>query len=164
MNKKKIALFHPWIKSKGGAEKVVLEILKSKKYDIDLYTWVYDEENTFKEFKKFKINVIAPKLAKRLSRLHILRGLFLPITLFSKIPLEKYDFLLISTSGMGELITLRNRIKGKTYAYVHTILRDAYKEIVPWNLKYRYKNPLSKPIYLLAVKYIVPLKRLLGKE
>ena len=164
MNKKKIALFHPWIKSKGGAEKVVLEILKSKKYDIDLYTWVYDEENTFKEFKKFKINVIAPKLAKRLSRLHILRGLFLPITLFSKIPLEKYDFLLISTSGMGELITLRNRIKGKTYAYVHTILRDAYKEIVPWNLKYRYKNPLSKPIYLLAVKIYRSFEKIAWKR
>ena len=152
MNKKRIALFHPWIKSRGGAEKVVLEILKSKKYYVDLYTWVYDKENTFKEFEKFKINIVAPKIAKKLSRLHILRGLFLPITLFSKIPLEKYDLFLISTSGMAELITLRNRLKGKTYAYVHTILRDAYKEIVPWNLKHRHKSLLSKSIYLLAVK------------
>ena len=36
---KKIALFHPWLKSRGGAERVVLEILKSNK-NIDLYTWV----------------------------------------------------------------------------------------------------------------------------
>ena len=152
MKKQKIALFHPWIKSKGGAEKVVLEMLKSKKYDIDIYTWVYDAENTFEEFKKFKVNVVAPKITKKLSRLHILRGLFLPISLFSKIPLKNYDFFLISTSGMGELITLRNNLKGRTYAYVHTILRDAYKEIVPWNLKYRHKNVSSKLIYLLAVK------------
>lgn len=64
----KIALFHPWIKSKGGAERVVLEILKKskdKRYKIDVYTWVYDENNTFEEFKKFKVNVIAPKFARK---------------------------------------------------------------------------------------------------
>jgi len=153
VSKKKIALFHPWIKSRGGAEKVVLEILKSKKYNIDLYTWVYDKENTFKEFKNFKINVVAPKIAKKLSRLHILRGLFLPITLFSKIPLEKYDFFLISTSGLAEFITFRNYKKGKTYAYCHTPLREANKKIVKWNFANRYeKNILKKYIYFVAVK------------
>ena len=152
MKKQKIALFHPWLKSKGGAEKVVLEILKSKKYDIDIYTWVYDKENTFKEFQKFKINVIGPKIAKKLSRLHILRGLFLPISIFSKIPLEKYDKFLISTSGVGEFITFKNYKKGKTYAYIHTPLREASDEIVEWNLKNRHNNFLKKQIYLTAVK------------
>jgi hypothetical protein len=61
-NKKlRIALFFPWIKSKGGAEKVLLEIMKIKEFEFDLYTWVYDEENSFKEFKDIKINVIGPK-------------------------------------------------------------------------------------------------------
>jgi len=152
MKKQKIALFHPWLKSKGGAEKVVLGILKSKKYDIDIYTWVYDKENTFKEFQKFKINVIGPKIAKKLSRLHILRGLFLPISIFSKIPLEKYDKFLISTSGVGEFITFKNYKKGKTYAYIHTPLREASDEIVEWNLKNRHNNFLKKQIYLTAVK------------
>jgi len=152
MKKQKIALFHPWLKSKGGAEKVVLGILKSKKYDIDIYTWVYDKENTFKEFQKFKINVIGPKISKKLSRLHILRGLFLPISIFSKIPLEKYDKFLISTSGVGEFITFKNYKKGKTYAYIHTPLREASDEIVEWNLKNRHNNFLKKQIYLTAVK------------
>ena len=152
MKKQKIALFHPWLKSKGGAEKVVLGILKSKKYDIDIYTWVYDKENTFKEFQKFKINVIGPKIAKKLSRLHILRGLFLPISIFSKIPLEKYDKFLISTSGVGEFITFKNYKKGETYAYTHTPLREASDEIVEWNLKNRHNNFLKKQIYLAAVK------------
>jgi len=152
MKKQKIALFHPWLKSKGGAEKVVLGILKSKKYNIDIYTWVYDKENTFKEFQKFKINVIGPKISKKLSRLHILRGLFLPISIFSKIPLEKYDKFLISTSGVGEFITFKNYKKGKTYAYIHTPLREASDEIVEWNLKNRHNNFLKKQIYLTAVK------------
>ncbi|MEM4647989.1 MAG: glycosyltransferase, partial [Candidatus Pacearchaeota archaeon] len=104
----KIALFHPWLKSKGGAERVILEFLKNTKHDVEVYTWIYDRENTFDEFKKFKINVIAPKFAKKLARYYILRGLFFLIALFSKIPLEKYDAFLISTGGLAEFVTFRN--------------------------------------------------------
>lgn len=149
---KKIALFHPWIKSKGGAERVVLEVLRDKRYTVDVYTWVYDKENTFKEFKDFNIKVIAPKIAEKISRFYLLRGLFLPISLFSKIPLEKYDLFLISTSGVGELITFRNYKPGRTFAYVHTILRASYEDDVRWNLKNRYKkNLIKKIIYLMEV-------------
>lgn len=164
---KKIALFHPWIKSKGGAERVVLEILETLKdedYSIDLYTWVYDRENTFPEFEKFKINVIAPKFANKISRLFILRGLFLPISLFSKIPLDNYDLFIISTSGVGELITFRNYKPQKTFAYVHTVLRAAYKEDVKWNLKNRYKNILSKIVYLFSVVVYRLLEKIAWKK
>jgi len=149
---KKIALFHPWIKSRGGAEKVVLEILKNKKYNIDVYTWVYDKDNTFEEFKNFNIKIIAPKIAKKISKFYLLRGLFLPISLFSKIPLEKYDIFLISTSGVGELITFRNHKPEKTFGYIHTILRASCEEDVKWNLQNRYKkNQIKKIIYLTGV-------------
>ena len=154
MSIQKIALFHPWIKSRGGAEKVVLELLKKSKHKFDIYTWAYNRENTFEEFKKYKINVIAPKIGEKLSRFHLLRGLFFPISLFKRIPLEKYDKFLISTSGLAEFITFRNYKKGKTYAYCHTPLREANKKIVKWNLKNRYKNSFfKKNIYLAAVKF-----------
>ena len=149
---KKIALFHPWLKSKGGAEKVVLEILKDTENQVDVYTWVYDKEKTFEEFQKFEVNLIAPKIAKTISRYYLLRSLFLLLILFSKIPLENYDYFLISTSGMGELITFKNYKKGKTFAYVHTILRASYEEDIQWNLKNRYKSFLSKKIYLFTTK------------
>lgn len=148
---KKVALFHPWIKSRGGAEKVVLELVRNRK-DIDIYTWVYDRDQTFEEFKDFKINVIGSKIFQKFSRFYLSRGLFLFSSFFSKIPLEKYDKLLISTSGVGEFILFRNYKPKKTYAYVHTPLRAASKEIIKWNLKNRYNNRLSKLIYLSAVK------------
>jgi len=151
MSIKKIALFHPWIKSRGGAEKVVLEILKKSKHKIDLYTWVYDRKNTFKEFKNFNIKVIAPKFSQKIARTYLLRGLFLPLSVFSRIPLKKYDLFLISSSGVAEFITFRNKIKGKTLAYIHTPLREANKKIVKWNLKQK-RNFLKKGIYLGAVK------------
>ncbi len=150
--KLKIALFYPWIKSRGGAEKVLLEIMRIKEFKFDLYTWVYDEKNSFKEFKNLKINVIGPRILRRFSRMKLLRGLFLPFSFFSKIPLEKYDYFLIYTSGAGEFITFRNYKKGKTIGYVNTILRDAYPEIVKWNIKNIYKNIFSRIVYLASVK------------
>jgi glycosyltransferase involved in cell wall biosynthesis len=150
--KLKIALFYPWIKSRGGAEKVLLEIMKIEDFKSDLYTWVYDEKNSFEEFKDLKINVLGPKIFKRISKMKLLRGLFLLFSFFSKIPLEKYDYFLIYTSGTGEFITFRNYKKGKTIGYVNTILRDAYPEIVKWNIKNRYNNIFTRAIYLLFVK------------
>ena len=91
-------------------------------------------------------------MVKKISRFYVLRGLFFPLSLFSKIPLENYDIFFISTAGMGELITLRNYKKDKTFAYVHTILRASHKDEINWNLKNRYKNSLSKNTYLLATK------------
>jgi len=151
MVKKNIALFHPWIKSRGGAEKVVLKLAKELDAKVDIYTWVYDDKKTFPEFKKLNVKVISPKFAQKISRMHILRGLFLIFGLFSKIPLEKYDKFLISTSGVGELIAFRNYKKGETYAYVHTPLREANEKIVKWNLENRHRG-FKKILYLGAVK------------
>jgi glycosyltransferase involved in cell wall biosynthesis len=165
MEKYKIALFHPWIKSRGGAEKVVLEILEKSKNKIDVYTWVYEPENTFEEFKNYKINIIAPRIIKKFSRLFLLRGLFLFANLFNKIPLEKYDLFLISTSGVGEFITFKNYKPGKTFAYIHTPLRDANKEIVKWNLNNKYKNKkITKLIYLISVKIYKYLEKKAWKK
>jgi len=163
-SKKKLALFYPWIKSKGGSEKVILEILKSRKYDVDIYTWVYEPEHSFEDFKKFKINVIAPKFLKKLGKSKILRGLFFPASIFSKIPLEKYDSFLIYTAGVGELIVFKNHKRGRTYIYSNTPLRYASKEIVKWNLKNIYKNPFSKIIYLLSVKIYNFFERMAWKK
>lgn len=146
----KIALFHPWIKSQGGAEKLILEFAKNSKNQIDFYTWVYDKEKTFSEFKKFKVIELGPRFIRKLSRSYIGRGFFIISALFSRIPLKNYDLFLISTGGLAEAITISNYKKGKTFAYVHTILRAAYKEDMVWNLKHRYNFFLKRWLYILA--------------
>jgi glycosyltransferase involved in cell wall biosynthesis len=160
----KIAIFHPWIKSRGGAEKVILELLEKSKYQFEVYTWVYDKENTFPEFEKYKIIELFPKIGKRLARLHLLRGLFLPLCLFKKLPLEKYEKFLISTSGLAEIITFRNYKKGQTYAYVYTPLREANKKIIKWNLENRYKKRYSKNKYILSTKIYKFIEKLSWKR
>ncbi len=164
MIKKRLALFYPWIKGKGGAETALLGILKNKNYIIDLYTWVYDPKNSFDEFEKYNIKVISPKIAKRISKTYILRSLFLPLSLFSKINLENYDFFLIYSSGVGEFITFRNYKPDKTFAYVNTPLRANCNEIKKWNLQYRHHNFLSKGFYLLATKIYGFLEKIAWKR
>lgn len=148
----KIAIFHPWLKSKGGAENFVLKLIENRDYEIDIYTWVYDAEGTFPEFKNYNIKVITPKIFEKISKMHFLRGLFIIFGLFKKIPLEKYDKFLISTSGVAEFILFRNYKKHNTYAYVHTPLREATPKIVDWNLKNRNYSFVKKQMYLLLVK------------
>jgi glycosyltransferase involved in cell wall biosynthesis len=163
MEDSKIAIFHPWIKSRGGAERVVLEMVKE--LNADLYTWIYEPENTFDEFKNYDIKIIAPKIAKRFSRLKILRGLIFLLSIFKKIPLEKYNKFLISTSGVGEFVTFRNYKKGQTYAYVHTPLREADSKITDWNLENIYKKkPLKKIFYLFAIKIYKILEKKAWKK
>jgi len=40
----KILLFHPWLKSKGGAERIVYEYYKRSKHKIKISTWNYIKE------------------------------------------------------------------------------------------------------------------------
>jgi len=150
MEKQKIALFHPWIKSRGGAERVVLDFLKNTKNKVDVYTWIYDKENTFEEFKDYKVEIVGNKLSKKLSKKHFLRGL-IPFISKSEIPLKRYNKFLISTSGVGEFITFKNYLLGKTYAYVHTPLREASENIIKWNMRNRY-GLIKKIIYKTLVK------------
>jgi len=149
---KKIVMFHPWIKSQGGGEQVVLELLEKSKHKIILYTWFYDKENTFPGFKKYNIRTLIPhNVAKFFSRKHILRGFLFPLGLLQKISLKGADLFLISTSGQSEFISFRNVLKGKTIAYVHTPLREANKSIMKWNLEHRYqKKFFRRTLYLLA--------------
>lgn len=149
---KKIALFHPWLKSRGGAERVVLKLLENSKHKIDLYTWAYNEKETFDEFKKHNVHVICPKIFRKIAKMKMLRGLFLPLSLLGKIPLENYDLFLISTAGVGEFVLFRNYKKGATYAYVHTPLREASEKIIKWNLENGDRGFLGKGVYLLLTK------------
>ncbi len=148
MNKKiKIALFVPWIKSKGGVERTILRILENPLYECDVYTFFYNKKSTFEEFNKYNINVIG----KLNSKGFIGKGLGLFLKLLStKIKgLEEYDIFIVSTAGIAEFITIRNKHK-KTVALCHTPLRVAhtmYDYYKKEGLKNKIILPVAIPIY-----------------
>jgi len=61
VKQKKVALFFPWIKSKGGAERALLEILDNSKHKIDVYTWIYDKENSLKNLRNLRYILLLQK-------------------------------------------------------------------------------------------------------
>jgi glycosyltransferase involved in cell wall biosynthesis len=148
MEKKiKIALFVPWLKSKGGVERIVLSILKDKRYCIDLYTLGYDKEKTFSDFKEFKVRQIGSANTNGFLRKGA--GLFFGLLTKKIKNLDKYDIFMISTAGIAELAVFRNR-HSLTIALTHTPLRVAhsmYNYYRTSSLKFRMSLPILVPIY-----------------
>ncbi len=134
----KILLFHPWLKSKGGAERLVYEYYKRSKHKIKILTWYYNKEKSF-DFRNNVIRVYDEKFDRIFSG-YLSRGAFYLINSLRKYNLDDYDLLLISTGGIAELILANHKYNIPKVVYTHTILRAAYKYDIYWNLKFRLKK------------------------
>lgn len=153
--KKKILLYHPWIKSRGGCERTVKEIAtRLKDCDCTILTNYYDPSKTFPEFKKLKVNVSEPKIKfEGFMGRGVSFGLHL---LFSKIKdLESYDLMIVSTSGIAELITLRNH-SVPIIAFCHTTLRAAHEF---YDYYYDSMGPVKKIFFAIGVKFYKILEK-----
>ena len=62
------ALYYPWVYLKGGAERVLLQLMKSSRHDWTLYTNHFDLDGTFPEFQQY--------LVIELSRVSVRRNAF----------------------------------------------------------------------------------------
>ena len=149
VKKIKMAIFVPWIKSKGGVERAILKVLENKRYECDVYTFFYDKGMTFNDFNKYNVIVLGRAEPKGFIGRCI--GLFSRM-IFTRIKnLEEYDVFMISTAGIAEFITFRNRHKN-TVAMCHTPLRAAhtmYDYYRNENLKNKVLLPLIMPVYRL---------------
>ncbi|MDY6788953.1 MAG: glycosyltransferase [Candidatus Nanohaloarchaea archaeon] len=116
-----VAVYHPWIRSKGGVERVLMEYADSSRHDIDIYTHYLDDS-----FEGYENDIEA--LTDRSTPEGFLRKGFYAFKdiIFSQLPLEDYDALMVSESGIGSLITLRNH-SIPTICYCHALLRPAHK-------------------------------------
>ncbi len=154
----KILLFHPWVKSKGGAEKLVLEYVKRSKHKINIITWFYNPEKTFSGYKKLKVISIFPEWFDSITRAFLLRGAAYGlianiIKVLKEEYVDNYDLVLISTGGIAELITLRTKTKTPIVLYCHSPLRAAYPEDVEFNMRNRYRKlEFMKLYYLFGIK------------
>ncbi len=142
----KVAVYHPWIHMKGGGERILIELLRKSRHKITLFTSHYDRNSTFPDFKNFKVNEISRIPIKG----ELFRGLvFTAHLLLSKINLQKFDVLVISTGGIGELIAIRNRSK-PILCICLTPLRIAHDMSI---LQYKMgrKNLVSRQIYKISI-------------
>jgi len=144
----KIALYHAWIYGKGGGERIVLELLKHSKHDITVYTNHYNPDTTYPEFRKYEIKVLRslPIIGD------LFRGMsFSLLAAISKISLDEYDLLVVSTGGVAEFILFRNHSK-PTLGICLTPLRAAHDYML-LKEKMRSKNILSRNLYRLGIRF-----------
>jgi glycosyltransferase involved in cell wall biosynthesis len=158
----KILLFHPWLKSKGGGERLVYEYYKRSKHKIKILTWNYIKEKTY-NFKEKDVIYLYDKKYERIFRAYLARGGFLLLNLLIKYEVDNFDLLLISTAGITELILASQDFNIPRVLYSHSILRAAYKYDVYWNLKYRIPNIEVLP-YKIALNIYNYLERRAWKK
>ncbi|WP_297741539.1 glycosyltransferase [uncultured Tessaracoccus sp.] len=120
MTRPKVAIAHDYLTQRGGAERVVLAMLRAFP-DADLYTTVYNPETTFPEFKERRI------FTTGLDRLHLLRrdhrfGLPLYQRGIDASPVIDADVLLVSTTGFAHGF----RTTGRKLVYCHSPARFLY--------------------------------------
>jgi len=157
----KIAIYHPWIRSKGGCERVILELVtRLKKHEWTIFTHYFEPNSTFPEYRKLKIVNLGKKIEPKG---FLLRGLVFGINILStKIKnLKNFDILLVSTSGIGELITLRNH-EIPTICYCHTTLRAAHEFYEYY--KTRMHDILKKIGFILGVRIYRILEKIAWRE
>lgn len=141
----RVALFVPWLKSKGGVERVILNILKDEHCRFDVYTFDYESDRTFEGFKKYKIHVMGR--SKNGSFLFKGIGLFFNLISHKIKNLEKYDIFLISTGGIAEFTVFKNKHRN-TVALTHTPLRAAHTMYGYYKNSLKYKILLPPAVFL----------------
>lgn len=118
----KIAVYHPWVYLKGGAERTLLELMRRSRHEWVLYTNHYDAEGTFPEFRDLPIVQLSQVSVRRTVvdvGLASLRALTQPL------PLDGTAALMVSSEGLGNLITLRPR-GVPIFCFCHTPLKVVY--------------------------------------
>jgi glycosyltransferase involved in cell wall biosynthesis len=136
----RVALYYPWVYLHSGVERMILETVRRSRHEWVIFTSHYNADQTFKEFKDLPV--------VELRRLSVDRG-YLPVAgaaltiLKQKIDLENFDALVVSSEGLGDLITFRNH-SIPVICYCHTPLAVVH-------------DPYMRQTYLNSNKVMMPL-------
>jgi glycosyltransferase involved in cell wall biosynthesis len=151
----KVAVVHDDLMRRGGAEQVVLSIMKAFP-EADLYTLCYQPELTYPEFKKYRIKTsVFQFIAKTEKRM---KWLFFPFGIISMklLTVKGYDAVIISNTFCGKYVRIDN--KAKVFIYTYTPFRLA------WNpTSYKEFNE-SKGIKRFFFKAVIKCLRVIDRR
>jgi glycosyltransferase involved in cell wall biosynthesis len=135
----KLAIAHPFLRLRGGAERVVLKI--AQHFDAKVYCSTYEPENTFPEFRDVDIEVME-------SRLWSLSSLLPPRVGDAAVAGEQFyfskldDYDVVNAQGTpSEWIRNRN---SPVVWYCFSPNREAF-DLYEWRMRRR--NPIQKALY-----------------
>jgi glycosyltransferase involved in cell wall biosynthesis len=151
----KVAVVHDDLMRRGGAEQVVLSIMKAFP-EADLYTLCYQPELTYPEFKKYRIKTsVFQFIAKTEKRM---KWLFFPFGIISMklLTVKGYDAVIISNTFCGKYVRVDK--KAKVFIYTYTPFRLA------WNpTSYKEYNE-SKGLKRILFNAVIKCLRVIDKK
>ena len=100
----KVAVYHPWVYLKGGAERTLLELMRRSRHEWVLLTNHFEPESTFPDFSEVTVIELARVSVRRNVWTVGHAGLRL---LTQSLPLADASALLISSEGLGNLVEHR---------------------------------------------------------
>ena len=123
---KRVAFYYPWIHLRSGIERMILEVAARSRHRFTIFTSHLDLEHTFPEFRHVPNVVVLRQVSVRRA---IAPALAAALTIArQRLPLEGHEALVVSSEGLGDLITLRNR-SVPAVCYCHSLSRPVFDAV-----------------------------------
>jgi len=100
-----VALYYPWLYLTSGAERTILEVTGRSRHCWTIFTNRFEPQNTFPGFADRKVVALSPVSVKRSVAAAARAGFKI---LMQRLPMERYDALVIVCEGLGDCVLFRN--------------------------------------------------------
>jgi len=101
------ALYYPWVYLKGGAERVLLELMRRSRHDWTLYTNHFEPAATFPELSEFRV-VQLREVSVRRTIPEVARAMLTLGT--QRVDFAGHDSLMVVSEGLGNFVAARSPI------------------------------------------------------
>jgi glycosyltransferase involved in cell wall biosynthesis len=115
----RFAVYHPWVYLRGGAEKILVELLERSSHDWTIYTHHHDAAATFEQLRGPEVVELTPRVSVRRSIGPLAHAASTMAR--AKLPRDGAQGLLVSSEGLGDLMLSRADLPA--VAYCHTPLK-----------------------------------------
>jgi glycosyltransferase involved in cell wall biosynthesis len=121
----KVAIVHDELMRRGGAEQVVLTMLKAFP-NADIFTLAYNPDGTYPEYKEYKDKIHTSALQFLNKDVGIMQKTFLPFGIWAmkSLAVKGYDVVLISNTHSAKYVNIDK--KALVFIYTYTPFRLAW--------------------------------------
>lgn len=113
----RVVLYHPWVYLRSGVERWIVELVGRSRHDWTVVTHHHDPGGTYPEVADLDVVELSPRVSVR----RALGPLLHATRTIATAQLPPSDAVLVSSEGLGDLVTFRARVP--VAAYCHTPLK-----------------------------------------
>ncbi len=148
---KRVALYYPWIYVQSGVERTIVETVRRSRHRYTVFTNHYDAAQTFPDLADVEDLVELRHIPVKRTFGQTFRAVRTIVG--QRLPLERFDALMIHSEGVGDFLTLRNHAR-PVICYCHSLQRPIYDTV------YRETLLRDKPQYRLPLAFLDPAYRI----